>query len=161
MKTLLLLLVPSLAQAVYFRPIDLSHPQLNAGAYVDVGNLNNTAFVTAIAIITHSVRDGCALPTIVCEDWTPLAVGFSANSGKVLLGFGPSVNLAPIVKAGLFSLLTASTDEDNYTGLKNSLSSVPLKGPDITMSFGPAFVLSPAENWSGYFRMFAGGAWKF
>ena len=157
----LLVLVPSLAQAAYFRPIDPAHPQLNAGAYVDVEAPGNTSFGTVVALVTHSTRDGCALPTIICEDWTPLAAGFAVNGGKFLFGIGPSVHLAPIIKAGLFKALVASTADESYSGLKNSLSSVSMKGPDLTMSMGPAYVLSPTENWKGYFRVFAGGMWKF
>ena len=161
MKMILLLLLPSLAHASYFRPIDPSHPQLNAGAYVDVETPGNTAFGTAVALVTHAVRDGCALPTLICEDWTPLAAGFSVNGGRFLIGVGPSFNLAPVVKSAILASVDAFTADNSYQGLKSSLGSVPISGPDVTMSFGPSWVLSPTENWKGYFRIFAGGMWRF
>lgn len=156
-----MLLAGSASANPYFRPINLAHPQISAGAYVDPVNPGQSAAGTSVALVTHSTTDGCAMPTIVCEDWTPMAVGFSVNGGKTLLGVGPSFNLAPVVKSALLHGISAITKEESYRGLKSSLGSNPITGPDITMSFGPAWVISPTENWKGYFRVFAGGAWRF
>lgn len=166
MKTLLTVVALTLAleipasAAPYFRPLDLASPHFVAGAFVDPQDPGNSAAGSALALVTHSTVDGCLLPSVVCEDWTPLAVGLSVNGGKVLVGAGPSVNLAPIFKAGLLRGLNALTAEESYLGLKSSLGSVPISGPDVTMSFGPAWVFSPTENWKGYFRVFAGAAWR-
>ncbi len=154
------LAAPSKA-APYFRPLDLAHPHLSAGAYVDPVAPGQTSAGTSVALITHSVADGCEFPTVVCMDWTPLAAGFSVNGGRYLVGIGPSWNLAPVFKAFALKGLNMVTKPESYAGLKDSLGSVPIAGPDVTMSFGPAFVLSPQENWKGYCRIFAGGMWRF
>lgn len=162
LTTIVLLLAAGSANAQpYFRPIDLAHPRISAGAYVDPITPGQSAVGSALALVTHSTKDGCLLPTIVCEDWTPMAVGFSVNGGHALFGIGPSFNLAPLVKSALLSAVNAVTAEDTYKGLKSSLGSEPITGPDVTMSFGPAWVISPTENYKGYFRIFAGGAWRF
>jgi hypothetical protein len=158
---LLLVLAATSARATpYFRPLDLASPHIVAGAFIDPKDPGNSAAGSALALVTHSTTDGCLLPSIVCEDWTPLAVGFSVNGGRVLIGAGPSVNLAPVFKSLALRGLNAVTGEENYLGLKSSLGSVPITGPDVTMSFGPAWVVSPSENWKGYFRVFAGAAWR-
>lgn len=145
----------------YFRPLDPAHPHLSGGALVDPVTPGNTSLGTSLALITHSPADGCVLPSLVCESWSPLTVGFSANAGRALLSVGPSVNLAPLVKAGLLQALNAVTLDENYRGLKSTLSSEPLSKSDLAMAFGPNYVLSPTEKWKGYFRIFAGGAWRF
>ncbi len=142
----------------YFRLLDLAKPKITAGAFVDPVNPENSAVGSMLAIATHSTADGCALPTIVCEDWTPLAVGFSANSGKALLAVGPSVNLAPLTKS---LLLKAIGRVEGYDGVKSALGSERLDRKDLSVSFGPNLVLSPTEKWKGYFRVFAGASWAF
>lgn len=166
MKTLLalsmLVLQPTVAKAApYFRLIDLAHPKVVGGAFVNVEDSGDSSLGTAVALVTHSVKDGCAVPSFVCMDWVPLSAGFSHNGGKTLLGLGTSVNLAPIFKATLLKGLVAVTGKGSYKGLKSSLGSVPIKGPDVTVSFGPTLLVSPTERWKGYFRMFCGAAWQF
>lgn len=163
-KTLLAVVLSCLGAraqgAPYLRPLDLSRPHIIGGAYIDPATPGSSAVGSAVGLLTHSTVDGCLLPSVVCEDWTPMAAGFSVNGGRVLLGVGPSVNLAPLAKAGLLRGLNAITDEGSYQNLKSSLGSVPIGGPDVTMSFGPAWVVSPTENWKGYFRIFVGAAWR-
>lgn len=147
--------------APYLRLIDPSHPVVISGAFVDPVNPGESAAGSSLALVTHSTRDGCLFPTITCEDWVPLAAGFSMNGGKAWLSIGPSFNLAPMVKALSLRGLNAITKDDSYMGLKSSLGSVPITGPDVTVSFGPALVISPSESWKGRFRIFAGAGWRF
>ena len=77
------------------------------------------------------------------------------------LAVGPSVNLAPLAKAGLLSLLNMTTKEGNYLNLKGLLAPPINAEHDLNAAFGPQFVLAPDQGWKGYFRIFAGGAWAF
>lgn len=158
---LAVLLAAPASAGPYLRLIDISKPHIVAGAYIDPKDVGQSAAGTAVALVTHSTTDGCMFPSIVCEDWTPLVAGFSVNGGRVLLGVGPSWNLAPIVKAVALKGLNAITNEGSYGNLKSTLGSVPITGPDITTSFGPAWVVSPSERWKGYLRVFAGAQWRF
>lgn len=145
----------------YFRLIDPAHPHLSAGAFIDPVTPGDTSAGTSLALITHSPVDGCYLPSVVCENWAPLTVGVSAHSGRVLLGVGPSFNLAPLVKAGLLKVVNAVTQEDHYQNLKSLLSSEPLSQSDLSISFGPDLVLNPSEKWKGHLLIFTGAAWRF
>lgn len=156
------ILLASTAQAApYFRLLDLAKPQVSAGALVDPENSGNSSAASMLAVVSHSTRDGCLLPSVVCEDWTLLAVGVSANSGKTLLALGPSINVAPLAKALLLRGLNAVSAPETLPGVKESLGSVPLDRSDISVAFGPTWVLSPTENWKGAIRIFAGGSWRF
>jgi hypothetical protein len=157
-----LMFVASSVQATpYLRLIDPTHPIVISGAFIDPINPGQTSAGSALALVTHSTRDGCMLPTIVCEDWVPLSAGFSANGGNAWLSLGPSMNLAPLMKAMALRGVNVLTKDGDYQGLKSSLGSVPIGGPDVTISFGPAWVVSPKENWKGRFRIFAGAGWRF
>lgn len=158
----ILLLVAADASATpYLRLLDLSKPQVSAGAFVDPSDPGNSSAGSMLALVTHSNRDGCLIPSITCEDWTPLAVGFATRSGKTVFALGPSVNLAPIVKASLLWVFNSTTDSGSYSGVKSALGSERLDRKDISVAFGPNLVLSPSENWKGYLRIFTGAAWKF
>lgn len=165
-----LLLLASSAQAgPYFRLLDINNVQRSAGAYVDPFNPSNTSAGTAIALITHSTKDGCAFPSIVCEDWSPLTAGFSANAGRLQFNLGPVVNVAPLVKAGAKAILDQVTNEDSLLGVKSVLGSEPIGGSTPSIAFGPALavtpiqhgVILPIEKWQGKLRIFAGAAWRF
>lgn len=144
----------------YFRLLDLGSPQISAGAFIDPTN-GDSSGGTMLAIITHATKDGCYLPSVVCEDWSPLSIGFAGNNGKVIFALGPSVNLAPISKSLILKAFNLLTADGSYAGVKSALGSESLDRQDISMSFGPTWAISPTENWKGYARMFAGAAWKF
>lgn len=164
MKYLMIALLFAAATAKatpYFRIMDPAHPHLSAGAFVDPIEPGNTSAGTSLALVTHSPADGCLLPTFVCENWSPLTVGFSANAGRALLGVGPSFNVAPVLKAGLLKVVDTITAEDKYLGLKSSLSSEPLSKSDLSTAIGPNLVFSPSERWKGRLSLFCGAAWRF
>lgn len=144
--------------APYFRLLDLSKPQVSAGAFVDPAYPAQTSVGSVLAVVTHSPKDGCALPRIACVDWTPLGVGYSAGGGHHRLTVGPSANLAPIVKNALYRALVQLSEEDRYLGLKSTLS--PRRSDtDLTVAFGPSWVVSPTAPPGA--RIFAGAAWAF
>jgi hypothetical protein len=153
----------------YFRLIDPSHPHKVVGAFLDPKDLGNTSAGTAIALVSHSVSDGCILPSIVCEDWAPALAGLSYNAGRFQFNVGPAVNLTPLAKRGLRGLLDLVTADETAAGVKALLSSQPISGPDVSASFGPALAVAPIEHgvilpfnqWRGKFRVFMGAAVKF
>lgn len=149
------------AAGPYLRPLDLNSPKFIAGAYIDPETIGASEAATAIALATHANEDGCALPSIVCTDWTPLAAGAAINGGKVKFAFGPIFNLAPVLKSAALKGLNAVTADESFANLKSSLGSVPINGPDLTVSVGPAWVIAPLEKWKGYFRVFIGGELRF
>ena len=165
-----LLLATNAAAGPYFRLIDPEHVQRSAGAYVDPVNSGNTSAGTATALITHSVRDGgCLLPAVVCEDWSPLTVGFSVRAGHLDFNLGPVVNLTPLVKSGLLATLNVLTRDEVLSGVKSALGSESLDKSTPSIAFGPNLGVAPIQNggvlsplkWQGKFRIFAGAAWAF
>lgn len=157
----LLVLATQSEASPYFRILDISKPQISAGAFIDPTDTGNTSYGSMLALATHSNRDGCLLPSISCEDWSPLGVGFATKSGKTIFALGPSFNLAPLAKALLFKAFNAVTGPESYQGVKSALSSESLDRQDISLSFGPAWAVVPQDAWKGYFRCFAGAAWRF
>lgn len=137
-----------------------------SGAAINPTELKETSFVTEVALITHSTKDGCVMPSIVCEDWTPLAIGPSYNAGKFQVIFGPIVNLAPATKNLLKSGLDMITSPDSLTGIKSMLSD---NTGDITISFGPQTLINPISHgvfmpinkWTPTERIFAGSELRF
>jgi len=119
------------ANAKYFRLIDVKHPQINAGT--SIGN-DFTRATTMVALVTHSPLDGYIL--IPGVDWTPLAVGGGFKEGNFHLAAGPSFNLLPVIKSGLAAIVNGVTDPDKYTNLKSLLAPVPAGGADITGALG-------------------------
>lgn len=153
----------------YFRPIDPAHVHQVLGGFIDPNSPGNSSAGTAYALATHSVKDGCLMPSIVCEDWSPAMLGFSVNAGRVQVSIGPAVNLTPLAKLGLLKVLEAATAQDALAGVKGLLGSQPIGGPDVSMSFGPALAIAPVQGgvvlpvnrWQGQFRIFAGAALSF
>lgn len=148
-----LLLIASAAQATpYLRPNagfkDPAHPQLIAGALLDPLSLDKTSGGSMLPVFTHSPKDGCLLPSIVCESWTPFAVGGSMNAGKVTLDIGPIANVLPWAQAGALSIVPAKWD-----GLVKVLS--PSPDQSVTFSAGPIWEYNQRAN-RGYFKVFTG-----
>jgi|SRR5882672_10082728 len=156
-----LFLASSVQATPYLSILDLNKPHISAGAFVDVKDAGSSQAGSMLAVIYHSVESGCAFPALGCVDWAPLTIGFSSNGGQTLLALAPTVNLAPVAKAGLLAIANGLTGEDTLAGLKSSLGSEPVGGPAPTIAFGPAWVINPQENWKRYFRIFAGAAWTF
>lgn len=172
MKILLILILTVLGYirisnaAPYFHVFDPAHIYKSVGAYIDPVDSGNTAFGTPIALITHSTRDGCLLPSIVCEDWSPLMAGFSVNAGRLSFNAGPAINLMPTARGGLLYIVNGLTADNQFGGLKSVLAP---SDSGVTISFGPALNVDPVQHgvfvpirqWHGKFRIFAGAALKF
>ena len=157
MKTLALLLVlASSAQASpYFRFIDLGHPQPVIGALVDPMNYKKTSASSLLPIFTHSPNDGCLLPSIVCEDWTPLALGAAVNEGNFTFDVAPLANVLPWMAAAGYALTPAS-----WSGLRHIFAPAVQPALPVTFSAGPVWEYQERTN-KGYFKIFTGLALHF
>lgn len=148
------LLLPSLAGATpYFRLLDVSHPQPVVGALLAPEDLKHSAAASLLPLVTHSPKDGCIFPTIVCEDWTPLAVGASMASGQVTFDVAPLANVLPWMQRGANLLVPSS-----WTATRAVLAATP-ESP-VSFSAGPVWEWKQATN-KGYFRVFTGLALHF
>ena len=132
----------------YFRPLNYSAPVTVAGAMIDPTGLGNSQGAVLLPLITHSPKDGCLLPSVVCEDWTPLAVGGALNAGKLTFEVAPLANVAPWAVSGLLAVVP-----ETWTGLRNILTGN--SDSNVTFSGGPALQYSQLTN-KGYFRVFTG-----
>ena len=137
----------------YFRPLDFSHSQPVVGALMDPTDLGNTEMASLLPIFTHSPKDGCLMPSIVCEDWSPLAVGVAVNAGKVTFDVGPIANVLPWMQAGALAVLP-----DSWTAARQFFQAGPT-GP-VTFSGGPVWEYSQRTD-KGYFKVFSGVALHF
>lgn len=128
--------------------------------HMSIGKLlGESGTAVAYAVVTHSTRDGCALPAIVCEDWAPLTVGSTGDRDRFF--FGPSANLLPVAKSFLLKGLNAASKEGQYANLKELLSPPLQSTTDLTVAFGPVLVIEPWNGWFSRIRFFAGAAWTF
>ncbi len=147
-----------IAQAVYavpyFRPFDFKHPQTIIGAAIDPKNLKDSRALNLYPALTHSPADGCLLPSIVCEDWTPIAIGGSINAGKLTVDVAPLANILPWMQAGLLKIVPAS-----WNGIVGVLTPTPGSAP-VTFAGGPMFEYRGSEN-KGYFMLVTALALKF
>jgi hypothetical protein len=150
---LLLLSVAPASAAPYFRPLDFSHPQPIVGALIDPTNLGQSSAASLLPIFTHSPKDGCLLPNIVCEDWTPLALGASMNAGKVTFDVAPLANVLPWMQNGLNAVVP-----DSWTATRKLLASNP--DQSVTFSAGPVWEYSQLRN-KGALKLFSGLALHF
>lgn len=145
----ILMSIPCLSfGSAYFRPLDISHPKPIAGALLDPQNLDQTSATALLPLITHSPNDGCLMPSIVCVDWTPLAVGASMNGGNFTFNAAPLSNVLPIFQAVALAVTPAK-----WVGVIKVLT--PSGDGSVTFSAGPAFEYKQATN-RGYFRVFTG-----
>lgn len=149
-----LLFVASVAGAKpYFRLVNPSHPQMVAGALLDPQSLGNSEAASLLPIVTHSTADGCLLPSIVCEDWSPLAIGASMNAGKITFDVAPLANVLPWFQSAALAVIP-----DKFANVRNVLAPTP--GNAVTFSAGPVFQYRQANN-HGYLRIFTGLALHF
>lgn len=133
------------AAAPYFRTvIDPKGAHLFVpGAIIPLDqNIKLTEAVNLTPLVTHSTRDGCLLPAIVCEDWSPIAVGPSINAGKVSFVVGPVINILP----AFFNVIP---------GLGEFLSP-----SNAIFAAGPMWEYKQSTN-KGYARFFTGLALHF
>ncbi len=136
----------------YFRPLDVRHPQPVAGALLAPEALGETSAAALLPIITHSPKDGCLLPSVVCEDWTPLAIGVSMNAGNATFDVAPLANVLP--------WMAAAAEAAMPPGWTSSLGWLNDGGQAITFSAGPVWEYRQITN-RGYFRIFTGLALHF
>ncbi len=160
MKTLLLIAAvfvscaPKASALPYFRPLDIAHPQPVVGALLAPENIGNTEAASLLPLITHSPKDGCLLPSIVCEDWTPLAIGASINAGNITFDVAPLANVLPWMQSAGKALIPSG-----WTGLR-SIVDYDQTGDAISFSAGPVWEYKQLTN-KGYFRIFTGLALHF
>ena len=151
---LLALVIAPVSAAPYFRPIDFAHPQPIVGALVDPTDLGQSSAASLLPIFTHSPKDGCQLPSIVCEDWTPLAIGAAINAGKVTFDVAPLANVLPWMANAGRAIIASG-----WTSLRSILNYNSLGDP-ITFSAGPVWEYSQLRN-KGSFKLFTGLALHF
>ena len=141
------------AAAPYFRPINVAKPVTVAGALI-AEDTKQSEGTLMIPLLTHSTRDGCLLPSIVCEDWSPIAIGPSVNAGEWSLAIAPLFNVLPWMSAGAKMLIP-----DKYTSLRSMIT--PAAGEQqVTFSAGPTWLYKSSTN-KGYYRTFVGLALHF
>lgn len=137
----------------YFRPNNAfynpPHPQLVTGAMIDPLTLSQTSGSTMFPVLTHSPEDGCILPNVVCESWTPVAIGGALNAGKLTFDAAPIANVLPWVQTAALAVTPAK-----WTGLVNILTPAG-SGSSVTFSAGPVWEYSQRAN-KGYFKVFTG-----
>lgn len=154
LTTLFLVVLAGAAQASpYFRLIDPSHPQPVVGALLAPDNMGDTAAASLLPLVTHSPKDGCLFPKLVCEDWTPLAIGASVNAGKLTFDVAPLANVLPWVQAAAQAAMP-----EGYNSPVGWLK--PSEGQAVTFSAGPVWEYRQLTN-KGYFRVFTGVALHF
>lgn len=137
----------------YFRLIDLNHPQPVLGALVAPEELGNTEATSLLPLITHSTKDGCFLPSLVCSDWSPLSIGASMNAGQLTFVAAPVGNVLPWIQRAALMATPSS-----WQNVINVLA--PSKDQSVTFSAGPAWMFKQSTN-KGYFRIFTGLALHF
>lgn len=153
---LIFLLASTASASPYFRPIDLAHIQQSGGIFYGPDGQGQAG--TMVALITHSTKDGCFFPSVVCEDWSPLTFGGTFTGPNKILAIGPSVNLAQIFKAAGLFILDAVTKQETLREAKDTLARPQSEGIKLSLSINWAY--APAEN-KGYVKFFIGPAWRF
>ncbi len=154
-KIIALMLLASAAHATpYFRLIDPAHPQPVIGALIAPEDIGNTEGASLLPLITHSPNDGCLLPSIVCEDWTPLAIGASMNAGNITFDVAPLANVLPWMQSAGRAIIPSGWTTARSIAEYNST------GDPLTFSAGPVWEYKQLTN-KGYFRVFCGLALHF
>lgn len=126
-----------------------AHPHLWAGALIDPSDLSKSEGGSLLPLVTHSPKDGCLMPAIVCESWSPLAVGGSMYAGKITFDVAPLWNVIP----AWVSLLRPVAPARFQPLLADAPSAV-------TFSAGPVWQYRQVEN-KGYLKIFTGIALAF
>lgn len=142
---LVVLLAGPATASPYFRLVDPSHPEPVFGALVDPYHTGQTEAATLLPLITHSPADGCILPSIVCESWSPAAVGVAVNAGQFTFDYAPVFNIMPWMGNAIEYF-----DPGAYSGQTSP----------VTISAGPVWEYQELTN-KGYFKVFTGLALHF
>jgi hypothetical protein len=138
----------------YFRVIGDVYSVENVAVFNPNAGIGATQDAALVNVVTHSTKDGCLLPSIVCEDWSLLSVGGAFTGPNKLALFGSQYNLEPLFQAGAYGLLNAFTPSSSLTALKSFLST-PVSSA-VTLSIGAFWGVSPEQNWKGYFLLTIG-----
>jgi hypothetical protein len=125
-----------------------------AGALIDPVHIGQSEAAMLVPLITHSPKDGCLLPSVVCEDWTPLAIGGSMNAGKLTFDVAPLANVLPWMQSGLSHIIPSSWP------ITKKLLEPSSDSQFVTFSAGPVWEYSQLYN-KGYFKIFTGLALHF
>lgn len=149
----LAILLTRVSFAAYFRPINLAHPEPVAGALLNPTHLGLSAGGSLLPLVTHSPADGCWLPSFVCEDWSPIAVGGSMVAGHLTFDVGPIFNVLPWMQSGFKAVAPANW------GWAQAITAKAGKEP-VTFSAGPVWQYQQAQN-RGAFLIFTGLALHF
>lgn len=168
MKILLIvsfLIAAAPSHAAYLRLIDLQAPVKVAGVWIDPIRLGQTSVGSAVALVTHDPKDGCLLPSIVCEQWAPLTTGITYNGGRFYWNVGPAANVLPWMQAGLRAAANGTGLSDRYPGLGAALAPAPgifSFGPQLNLNPISAGQLQPFNRWNARLVLFTGAEirWK-
>ena len=175
--TAFVMLLPRPASAGYLRFMDYRdgalHPAPLLGGFLAPDSITTESEGGGmLPIITHSSRvdasghhvDGCLLPSIACEDWSPFAVGGSFRNGRGRVDIGPIINIFPVFQNAALALLGLIGSE-KMPGLRSALNPTPTGGSsvDVRFTFAPVWEFDPFyqagsghTNGHGYFRIFTG-----
>ena len=146
MKIIALLMLAAVSASAnpYFRTPFSGGPTVHyTGVFIDPRSPGQTSVGSEVALVTHDPKDGCLLPSIVCEQWAPIATGLSANGGRIYWDVGPTVNVFPWMVAAVGRL-----------GVDTG--AVAPAGAPVPFAFGPKLGLNPIND--GKFQPF--NAWQ-
>jgi len=151
----ILLLSAGIADAGYFRFFDPNHPQPAVGAFKNL-KTGDGAVGFLIPVITHSPKDGCLLPSIVCLDWSPLAIGAKKRGDTGDIAVGAGFNLLPLVQGLGTKVLDLIVSKPAAPGLRELLKPTQSGSTvDIRISLWPS-LLWDTEHHKTYSNIFVG-----
>ncbi len=117
----------------YFRTPFSGGPTVHyEGVFIDPREPGRTTFGSEVALVTHDPKDGCLFPSIVCEQWSPIATGISATGGRIYWDVGPTVNVFPWMVGAL-----------QKVGISTSFLGAEDNG---AFAFGPKLGLNPISE---------------
>ncbi len=127
-------LVPAVSQASpYFRTPFSGGPTIHyEGVFIDPREPGKTTLGSEVALVTHDPNDGCLFPSIVCEQWSPIATGISTTGGKIYWDVGPTINVFPWMLNGLQAI-----------GIPTTFKPADANG---AFAFGPKLGLNPISD---------------
>jgi len=146
-------LTPAMASP-YFRIAKFGNLHPVAGALLDVGDLKKSELAGLVPLVTHTPADGCMLPSIVCEDWTPFAVGGGMNAGYLTFEIAPLANVLPWMAAAALAAIP-----EKFDGAR-AIFKPAQDQQAVTFSAGPVWEYQERTN-KGYFKLFTGLALHF
>lgn len=140
----------------YFRFVDPAHPQPVVGAFYSPSD-GSAETGSLLPIITHSPKDGCSIPSIVCEDWSPLALGFNKSGSAYVIDVAGGLDLVPLIQKFGTGLLDLVSGPAFAPGLRAILTpTVPGQEVDVRLSIWPSYRQGLSFKKAGVFRIFIG-----